>query len=149
MKGPLFQDTDYRQMKSRDSLKNHLLKSGEGQFNLLAPKSYWAALTLGLLLTASLFLLVEKSKVSSWEKYEGVIKSKTLIEAKLDERIKYNLKGRTLKINGKLFLIKDVSDSSSKMAFITLKKGTLISGSGLIHFELRKSTSLKNLFLRT
>ena len=77
-------------MKSRDSLKKYLLKSGEGQFNLLPPKSYWAALTLGLFLTASLFLLVEKSKVSSWEKYEGVIKNKTLIETKLDERIKDN-----------------------------------------------------------
>ena len=82
MKGPLFQDMDYQKMKSKDPLKEYLLNSEEDQFNLLAPNSYWAALILGLFLTASLFILVEKSKVTSWEKLEGVIKNKNLIDDK-------------------------------------------------------------------
>jgi len=153
-------------MKSKDPLKEYLLNSEEDQFNLLAPNSYWAALILGLFLTASLFILVEKSKVTSWEKLEGVIKNKNLIETKLEEQLivegtQYKLKGTYLKIKGQLYFIKDVSsissnDSSSKKAFITLKENIFIppkfeseSGPRSIQFEIRKeSTSLKKLFLR-
>ena len=69
MKGPLYQDMDYKKMKSKDALKEYLLNSEEDQFNLLAPKSYWAALILGLLLTASLFITSLKPVTVTFMKF--------------------------------------------------------------------------------